>query len=310
MGYTIVVGVEGDPDRRAALFWAADRAARDGAELVLVYVIEQAWSDGLDEPDRLLVLEAEALLAAEREIAQRHAEERARARQTQPSSGSVTAVHPRPIKVATRYAYGHPGTELAAESQDADLLVVGTRSALEQGHDFTGSLAIRVAATAQCPVAVIPHGWADDGSGVVVGVDGELPSEEGVAFAVDEAAAWNEPLTVVCAGYTANPLLAGLVPESTLGDRRQRIVGEAAAEARELHPEVEVRSRVVEAPTSQGLVDAAEGSRLLVVGTHNRHGVKRLMLGSTSHDVLLNVRTPVVVVRNYPSGTSFRERTT
>jgi len=58
-----------------------------------------------------------------------------------------------------------------------------------------------------------------------------------------------------------------------------------------------VRTRVIEAAPSRGLVEAAAGSALLVVGTHNRHAGGRFLLGSVSHDVLLNLRLPVVVVR-------------
>ncbi len=42
---------------------------------------------------------------------------------------------------------------------------------------------------------------------------------------------------------------------------------------------------------------------MLVVGTHDRRGVDRLMLGSVSHDLLLNVRIPTVVVRSRESRT-------
>lgn len=199
--------------------------------------------------------------------------------------------------MGTRYRYGHVGAELTSASRDADLLVLGARSRSERDSGFAGSLHLRVASTAACSVAVVPHGWDGSGAGVVAGVDGKRPAELAVAFAADEAAALGEPLRIVCVGYTANPLLAGFVPDVTLDERRSRVLDEAAARARELQPRVEVRADAVEAPPARGLVEAAEGSRMLVVGTRDRHGAKRIMLGSVGHDVLLNVRVPVVIAR-------------
>lgn len=277
MTSTIMVGVDGVTTHRGALAWASARAAREGARLELVYVIEQAWGDSdRDAPTQELVSAAEALLTAERGSAERVGAE-----------------------VTTRLLSGNVAAELASVSAEADLLVVGGRSVVERGRSFAGSLAVRVAAAAPTSVAVVPHDWHEAGAGVVVGVDGELSSESALAFAADEAVAHGEPLHLVCAGYAANPLLAGFVPEMSLGDTRRTIVDGAERQARERHPRLEVSAEVLEAAPARGLVDAARGSRMLVLGTHNRRGVKRLMLGSVSHDVLLNLPAPVVVVRGH-----------
>lgn len=306
MPYTIMVGVDGEQDHRAALDWASRRAARDQARLELVYVIQGAWSDGIDEADSLLMAAAESLLSAETQHARKIAARAAEHVTLQATVGAAASAAVPLLEVSTRYRYGHVGSELAAASQSADLLVVGTMSPKTAGarDHFTGSLAVRVAATAHCTVAVIPHDWQGSGAGIVAGVDGQRSAEVGLAFAADEADALDEPLTIVCAGYTANPLLAGLVPESALGDNRDRILKDAARKAQERHPGLLVRTSVAEAARSRGLAAAARGSRMLVVGTHNRHGVNRVMRGSVSHDLLLNVSVPTVVARINVGGTS------
>ncbi|MEY9851785.1 nucleotide-binding universal stress UspA family protein [Leifsonia sp. EB41] len=296
MAETIMVGVDGKAEHRAALEWAVRRAVRDGSRLELVFVLQHSWGDDADGPSDLLVLAAKSLLGTEREAALRIAED-ASARVP-----ALTGPEPAPrrhsgLEVGTRYLYGHVGAELTAASRGADLLVVGARSRSQRDRGFAGSLHLRVASTAACSVAVVPHGWARSGAGVVAGVDGKPPSETAVAFAADEAAALGEGLRLVCVGYTANPLLAGLVPEVSLDDRRQRIVDAAAESARERRPGIDVRADVIEAAPARGLVEAAEGSRMLIVGTRDRHGAKRVMLGSVGHDVLLNVRVPVVIAR-------------
>jgi nucleotide-binding universal stress UspA family protein len=268
-----MVAVDGEHGHRAALQWAADRAVRDGARLEVVFVIERTWGDDPEGPPDVLSRAAEAIVAD--------------------ALGRIRV----PDEVSVRYPYGHVGAELAAASRDADLLVLGTHSGVEPVRGFRGSLAVRVAASAECSVVVVPHDWEESGTGVVVGVDGKPPAEEAVAFAAAEAAALGERLHIVCVGYAANPLLAGLVPEVSLGDHRDRIVDAAAELARGLHEHLDVDTEVLEASPSHGLVEAADGSRMLVVGTHDRHGVQRLMLGSVAHDVLLNVRVPVAVAR-------------
>lgn len=293
---TIMVAVDDHPEHRAALSWAARRAVRDGARLQLVYVIERSWGDSPEEPEPRLVAAADSVLTEQRRIASYHVgvwSEHARSLPAARSGGTT----PPAVEISARHLYGRVGSELASASHEADLLVVGSQSGAEPGRPFASSLAVRVAATALCPVAVIPHSWNGEGEGVVVGVDGGPASELAVAFAADEAAANGERLDIVCAGYAANPLLAGFVPELSVGDRRQRVVEDAARSAGEMHPELSIRTTLPEASPSRGLIEAAEGTGLLVVGTHNRHGVKRLMLGSVSHDILLNVQTPVVVAR-------------
>ncbi|MEY9952504.1 universal stress protein [Leifsonia sp. EB34] len=301
MTETIMVGVDGHAEHRAPLEWAVRRAVRDGSRLELVFVLEHSWGDDADGPGDLLVLAAKSLLATEREAALRIAE--AASTRVPALTGPEPAPLRRPgLEVGTRYLYGHVGAELTSASRDADLLVLGARSRSERDHGFAGSLHLRVASTAACSVAVVPHGWTGSGTGVVVGVDGKRPSEAAVVFAAGEAAAAGDPLRIVCVGYTANPLLAGFVPEVTLDDRRRRVLDEAGRRARELRPDVDVRADAIEAPPARGLVEAADGHRMLVVGTRDRHGAKRVMLGSVGHDVLLNVRVPVVIVRAHREG--------
>ncbi|MGO4593785.1 universal stress protein [Leifsonia sp. 2TAF2] len=298
MSYTIMVAVDGEPDHRAALDWAAARAARDGARLELVHVIERTWGDNPAEPSHLLVLAVKSLLEAEKRIALHHAHEVLERQPVAAGAAAPSGQAPEDIEVSTHFRYGHIGPELAAISRETDLLVIGTLAEADRQRAFAGSLAVRVAAVAECPVAVIPHSWTDVGRGVVVGVDGELQTETAVEFAAAEAEALGEPLTVVCAGYVANPLLAGLVPEISLGDRRERIAEEAAGLARERHPGVIVLTEVLDTAPSRALVAESDGASMLVVGVHDRHNVQRLMLGSVAHDVLLDMRTPVVVARN------------
>jgi nucleotide-binding universal stress UspA family protein len=65
-----------------------------------------------------------------------------------------------------------------------------------------------------------------------------------------------------------------------------------------------VTGQLVQGAAAPALVAAAATAALLVVGTHGRGAVAGLILGSVSHDVLLNMPCPVIVIpRRKPAET-------
>ena len=238
MSERIVVAVDRETEHRAPLDWAVRRAMRTGASVELVLIIQRTWGDREPAPDRLLVAAAHAALDSHADYARR-----------------------REVAVSTRWEYGRVADELDLASRGADLLVVGTHRMREPGRAFSGSLGLQVAATATCPVVLVPHDWMDEGDGVVVGLDGRLRSQAALDFAA------------------------------------------AAAEVvRDRYPRLAVAKRVMESSPAGGLVAASRGRRLLVIGSRGRHGAQQVLLGSVGYDVILNLQSPVAVVRSITMG--------
>jgi nucleotide-binding universal stress UspA family protein len=137
---TVVVGVDGSPNSRKALTWAAAEAAEHGAELIVLNV----WEHTLLPP-------AGSLSVSEHYVpdsSQRTAEDLVK--EIKEELGENPAVVVQPI-----VKQGSPAKVLIDESKDADLLVVGTR-----GHGgfrglVLGSVSQHVAGYAKCPVAVV-----------------------------------------------------------------------------------------------------------------------------------------------------------
>ncbi|MDN4597278.1 universal stress protein [Leifsonia virtsii] len=293
MADTIMVAVDGEPEHRAALDWAAARAAWMPARLELIHVVERSFADSGEQSGRMLTLAGRALVAEE----ERYALRRARAAlHLEHADADPPRAEP---EIRSRVVVGHAGRDVVTASAGAVLLVVGTPPAARTQRALAGSIAARVASAAACTVVAVPHGWRGHGHGVVVGVDGEPPTGPAVDFAADEAARLGEPLVVVYAGYAVGAVRDGRQPAgpATVGDVRERIVEDAVDRARRRHLRLVVRTRVVEAAPSAGLVSEAHGARMLVLGTHDRRGVKRVVLGSVGHDVLLRARLPVVIAR-------------
>jgi nucleotide-binding universal stress UspA family protein len=136
----IVVGVDGSPSSRTALTWAAAEAADHGADLVVLNV----WEHTLPPP-------AGSVSVSERYVpdeSQRTAEDLVKLIK------EVLGEDPE-VLVQPRVKQGNPAKVLIEQSEDADLLVVGTR-----GHGgfrglVLGSVSQHVAGYAKCPVAVV-----------------------------------------------------------------------------------------------------------------------------------------------------------
>ncbi|WP_078288179.1 universal stress protein [Mycobacterium sp. D16R24] len=141
-------------------------------------------------------------------------------------------------------------------------------------------------------------------AGIVVGVDGSACADMAVHWAAQESSMRNEPLTLISAFdieqthvydqqlreriYQSRERQAQLVLENA-----QCIAEEAAGCALP-----SARRRVVFGHPVWALVDAAQESRLLVVGSRGRRALDRLLLGSVSTAVLHHARCPVAVIHN------------
>lgn len=272
----IMVGVSGSTAGHPAIGWAIRHAHHRGLEVELVHIVDITWNTVPPEWAESALLAAEEALRGEAE----------RARLIDPS----VAVHPTVL-------IGSPTHQLAEHAREAELLVVGTHPRRSVGDLVLSSRAARIAAAASCPVAVIPDD-ADQGTGVVVGVDGSEASQAAVAFAAAEADRAGELLTAIYAWSAPEPwgVDESEWPASPV-DEDRRLLAEAIAGLADQYPDLQVRSEVIGARPLRALYAAGVGARMLVVGSHGKHGFSKALLGSVSEDVVLSMPCPVVVVR-------------
>lgn len=129
---------------------------------------------------------------------------------------------------------------------------------------------------------------------VVVGVDGSAGAADALRWAVDEARLHDAHLVAVhCWGGR----------ENAEGDTEELARHEEAAAARlaeavaAVAPDLDVDQRVVHARPEWGLLEAATEADLLVVGAVGATGLRGLLVGSVSQQVLHHAHVPVAVVR-------------
>jgi nucleotide-binding universal stress UspA family protein len=138
--------------------------------------------------------------------------------------------------------------------------------------------------------------------GVLVGHDGSECAQQALRWAAGLATRADLDLHVLRAwGMTSAPRPAtwrpGYVPP--LADFEQAVLAEldGCVAAAGLDPAVRVHTHVLHRPPAKGLIEAAKGADLLVVGARGRGGFSGLLLGSVSDQCVHHAPCPVTVVR-------------
>ncbi|MER5883330.1 universal stress protein [Streptomyces sp. NPDC001941] len=279
----VIAAVDGSAHSLTALDWARASARRLGAELVVAHALREPDRTGPREPGTV--------------------EEQVRA-----------LFDGRDDLPAVRYEVVEGGvTEALGEvARGARMLVMGSRGRGGFASLLLGSNSRKCAASAPCPVVVVPHAErrvADDREeAVVLGLNTIETAEEVVDFAFAEAASREVPLRVLTA-YAVPPsplMLVGAAPlealpaeedASPLEQATRKIQRDRLAASAGRHPGVAVESLIVPGDAAGYLVDASRTAALVVVGRH-RYKVTgaSLLIGSVSDAVLTHAHAPVAVV--------------
>jgi nucleotide-binding universal stress UspA family protein len=137
---------------------------------------------------------------------------------------------------------------------------------------------------------------------ILVPTDGSPGVERAVEHAVDLAAAHGATLHAL---YVVNTASYSSMPMETSWEHVRDMLGEEGEQALErvqelVEPEgVGVETIVVDGSPSREIVHYAEdgGIDLIVMGTHGRGGIDRLLLGSVAERVVRASKVPVLTVR-------------
>ncbi|SCL31627.1 Nucleotide-binding universal stress protein, UspA family [Micromonospora nigra] len=282
----ILVGYDGSPDAATALRWALDEAGRSARPVRLAYVFEWLTVAGWIGPGVAPGVWPD-------ETARRQVEEL-----VAKAAGDAAATHP-DITVHGEVLDGPPALVLEERSARAALLVLGSRGHGGFAGLLAGSTAVAVSAHAHCPVVVVRGGAVEGGRAghVAVGVDGSEYSLKALGFAFEQAAFRKVPLHVVRAWQPPN---APWQPEP---DPKVALAAEGAELDESLErwrtdfPDVELTVEVAVAAPAPLLVDASRNAQLVVVGSRGHGGLKGMLLGSVSQQLIQHAHCPVAVVR-------------
>ncbi|WP_103382776.1 universal stress protein [Pseudonocardia dioxanivorans] len=284
----VVVGIDGSESSLAATRWAAAEAERRNARLRLVAAV--GWTTF--RPVGLPALGQEY---------QRQKIERAAAEHLDAAAAVARKAAPG-AQVERDVRGGEPPVVLRDESTRAALVVLGTRGRGGFTGLMLGSVAIAVAAHAECPVVVVRGAPASAGP-VVVGVDSSAANDQAVGFAFEEAARRDVPLVAVHAWSQGvlDPFLEPLVDWPAEQAAEEKALQEQLAVWVRKYPGVTATPVVVVDGAARELVARSTNAGLLVVGSRGHGPVGGAVLGSVSQAVLQHATCPVAVVRPEPA---------
>lgn len=200
----------------------------------------------------------------------------------------VTAVtHRQHADFDTVVVTGEPTTEIAglARTRHAELLVIGESDTATGSRRVLGTVAERIVHDAPCSVLVARP---EHGLRVLVATDLSEPSFPAIAAAGHEAARRNVPLTAIhCVHSASDPT------DADLADTRQKL--DAALQRFGLRAEL----AVLVGSAAETILHACDGvgADLVVIGTHGRGWLQRVLLGSTAEAVVRHAPCSVLVVR-------------
>jgi nucleotide-binding universal stress UspA family protein len=231
----IVVGTDKSPAATHAAAWAAEEAASRDIPLRLVHVIDPAELCGADARTHYAAARA-TLYVAQRAI-------------------EATGW---PVKVETHIVLGRPAAKLIEESASAAMVCVGSIG-IKHACRGMGSVAVALARSASCPVAVIRARRAatpEAGSIVVEGDNGVV-----LHHAFEEAKLRGASLQVVASWRAGTP--------DDVGDKSRLVrahLNRKTASWMRLYPGVQVEPVAIRDSVCRYLAANADSVRLFVAG--------------------------------------------
>ncbi|WP_026118615.1 universal stress protein [Nocardiopsis salina] len=291
----VVVGVDGSDHAGAALQWATAEAVRRGAVVRLVHamgppsLVPTGKASARFHPSDEMRSRANALLAEAREY--------------------VVGLHP-DVETETVATSEDGPRALLHQSRPHDLLVVGTRGLGPVAAVLVGSVSVRVAARAPCPVVVVPHDLGRPATTclqrIVVGVSFSRDARRVLKLAMDltgetrgelvVATSWEMPQS---SGYQFEVTGSGHQSLEEMFDRQsEQLVDGLLTELSQARGAVDIKVSVVRTRSDpvDGLLRVAEGADAIVVGSSGHGTVLGWLLSSVSQGLLHRSHIPIVVL--------------
>lgn len=175
-----------------------------------------------------------------------------------------------------------------AEALQVDVIVVGRRGLRGFARLLMGDNTTKVIGRARCNVLVAPRAAKMWERRILLATDGSRYSDAAAIAAANLAKGFGLPLTVVS------------VTTESHSDQRRAEAKEAVDRVLALtRDDVKIDGLVVHGRPSEAIIETAANQAvdLIVVGSHGRTGLTKVMMGSTSERVLQESQWPVLIVK-------------
>jgi nucleotide-binding universal stress UspA family protein len=274
----LLVCTDGSPDSQGAITASLELARKMGSQIYLLEVLTFIPGYELQAPDLLPPppINLEMMAAQEEAVRQR-----LEAWKDEAAKAGV-ALEPRVRNSVSSYE----GILEEAEAVQADLIIMGRHGFTGLSRLLMGSVTARVIGHSPCNVLVVPR---------------ETPLEFGrILVASDDspysAAAWQEALALT--QRMGSSLIAiSVATEERHTNTAREVVHQLEAEAQ--GQEVAVETLVPLGQPFEAIAKVAQAKQvnLIILGSHGRTGLRRLLMGSVVERVIGQAPCPVLVVK-------------
>jgi nucleotide-binding universal stress UspA family protein len=209
---------------------------------------------------------------------------------------------------------GLPSTLICdmAREHNADLIIMGTHGWTCFNRVVFGSVADRVIQRAPCPVLSVPdrspeetadmHSLTKQPRQIVLPLDFSDCSMDAYEYAIQVAKWFDAHLTLVCAieppSYSLDFSLTHPLQEKTNRQKVENRLQELTAVL--IEQGLSAQYQLIDNHSVEAIVaaSAAQEADLLIMGTHGRKGLSRLILGSTTSKVLQHSPYPILTIKS------------
>jgi nucleotide-binding universal stress UspA family protein len=274
----ILVCTDGSPESEGAITAALNLAKTTGSTVFLLEVLFYLAGYELQSPDSLAPPMVNLELMQVQETAAR---ERLETRKAEAAREGVT-LSPRIRTAASAY----DGIMEEAGEIKPDLIIMGRHGYTGLTRLLMGSVTARVIGHSPCHVLVAPQGVALSFERLLIASDGSPFSE----------AAWDEALSLA---KTMGSALIGVAVAAADRDIPTATEVVRGLEAAASEQGIALDTMIPMGRPEVGIVKAAEFKQasLIIVGSHGRTGLKRLLMGSVAERVIGHAQCPVLVVK-------------
>lgn len=186
-----------------------------------------------------------------------------------------------------------------AESENCDLIIMGRKGTRHIEKSLMGSVTARVIGHSQRDVLVVPEGSQIGWEKILIATDGSRYSRIAAERAIDFAKSYGGELRVVSVVDVPSEFYAE-APNAV-----DDMISKAKGYVKDIRLQAESKGVKAESFVGEGeayriITDLAkkEDVDVIVMSSHGRTGLKRLLMGSVAEKVIGHAPCPVLVVRS------------
>ncbi len=185
-----------------------------------------------------------------------------------------------------------------ADAENSDLIVMGRKGMAGLQRTLVGSVTARVIGYSQRDVLVVPDGTSIGWKNIIFATDGSKYSEAATNKAIDFAKSYGSEIKVISVVDVTEEFMA----------RAPGAVEDLVKKAKEIVEDVKKKASS-EGINAEGIVREGDAYKIIVniakkqkanaiiMGSHGRTGLKRLLMGSVTERVIGHAPCPVLVVK-------------